>query len=218
MKLKELAATKKNCHKILQDKGYILHKPISEDYWVGSKNDDLICFYETDNLDDLYHWSVNAEDRSHLTGESRGWLKELELIPFINYILQGIVILAAIVSAMKTAVAPGLGKFLLLCFLFLFITDSKWLKRRLGVNTIESLVFNLTAFLLLSFSFYNLATSGMLDAQRTDVKYKSHTTPTIITIDKTDRYFINSLDDEGSEEEVDAIGASFEDSLKFLGI
>jgi len=66
LKERKLAATKGNCRQILNSKGYVLHHPMFEGFWVGvKKKEDLDIFvnlYETKDIDDLYDWAINAED------------------------------------------------------------------------------------------------------------------------------------------------------------
>ena len=68
LKEKKLAVTKKNCRQMLQDKGYVLHCPMFEGFWVGVKSNEekgiFTNVYATRNIADLYNWVVNAKDLS----------------------------------------------------------------------------------------------------------------------------------------------------------
>ena len=65
-----LATSEKGCRQILKDKGYVLHSPILNGYWVRASHPGVLtlkeydCLYETVNLDDLYNWAVDAKDLS----------------------------------------------------------------------------------------------------------------------------------------------------------
>ena len=68
LKERKLAVTKKSCRQMLQDKGYILHCPMFEGFWVGVKSDEkkdvFTNVYDTRSVTDLYNWAINAKDLS----------------------------------------------------------------------------------------------------------------------------------------------------------
>lgn len=68
LKGRKLTVTKKNCRQILQDKGYVLHCPMFEGFWVGVKSNEdkdiFINVYATRSVADLYNWAVSAKNLS----------------------------------------------------------------------------------------------------------------------------------------------------------